>query len=104
MPYSRPALSTLAAAIAATLLLPAPASAAPEPRCQPVLEAVGTGQGALGTGSKRARAAAIADFQQKAEGLYGKRYSSLARARTVKWDCRSGALEAKCVVTARPCR
>lgn len=78
--------------------------AAPAPRCYPVIEAVGTGQGVLGAGSKKARAAAIVDFEQKAMALHGAKYAKFGKAQTVKRDCRTGAIEAKCVITARPCR
>lgn len=72
--------------------------------CYPAIEGVATGTGILGLGSAKARIAARADWEAKANQQYGPRYSSLYRARNVQWDCKKGAiLLAKCVVTAQPC-
>lgn len=98
------ALALLGAGLACATATAPSASAAPSPKCQPPIEAVGIGQGALGAGSKKARAAVIVDFEQKAAAQYGAKYAKFSNAKTVKRDCRSGALEAKCVITARPCR
>jgi hypothetical protein len=97
-------LTIAAVAVLGAGVLTTSADAAPAPRCYKPIEAVGTGQGALGAGSKKARAAAIVDFEQKASALHGAKYAKFSKAQTVKRDCRSGALEAKCVITARPCR
>ena len=96
------AIASLAAVVMAGAM-PNTANAA-EPRCHNPIEAVGIGQGPLGAGSKKARAAVIVDFEQKAASLYGAKYAQFSKAKTVKRDCRSGTLEAKCVITARPCR
>jgi hypothetical protein len=85
-------------------LVAGPATAAPQSRCQNPIEASGTGKGALGAGTRRAGLAAIADFEQKASAQYGAKYGRFSKAQTVKRDCRSGIGEAKCVITARPCR
>ena len=74
-------------------------------QCKARLEGVATGQGVFGLGSARARAAAIADFEQKAASLYGASFGSFTRARGQTWDCsRLAILRAKCVVTAQPCQ
>ena len=94
----------LAGALATLGLVSAPASAQPSPKCHNPIEAIGVGQGAFGAGTKKAKAAVIVEFEQKALQLYGPRYAKFSKAKTVKQDCRSGAVEAKCVITARPCR
>ena len=72
--------------------------------CQARLEGRATGQGLFGAGSAAARTAAQADWESKAATKYGERFSSLAKASLVRWDCSKNAiLKAKCVVTARPC-
>ena len=74
-------------------------------QCKPRMEGIATGQGVFGLGSARARAAAIADFQNKATTLYGASYGSFNRARGASWDCSKLAIiRAKCVVTASPCQ
>lgn len=100
-----------AAALAVTIIaagmpsLSAPSALAQQgPRCHAPIEGVGTGQGLLGAGTRKARANAVADFEQKAVSRHGVRYGKIALAKNVKTDCRSGTLEAKCVVTGRPCR
>ncbi len=73
-------------------------------RCYPSVEGVGTGRGVLGLGTTRARTAARADWQARAESLYGPAYGRLSQARSVQIDCKKNAvLLAKCVVTAKPC-
>ena len=96
------ALASLAAVVIAGAT--SHTASAAEPRCHNPIEAVGIGQGPLGAGSKKARAAVLVDFEQKAAALHGAKYAQFSKAKTVKRDCRSGALEAKCVITARPCR
>jgi hypothetical protein len=107
MPMSTTRLGLAAGLTSLAIVMPAaivPAVAQSGPRCHATIEGVGTGQGLLGAGTRKARAAAVSDFEQKATSLHGARYGKFANAKNVKTDCRSGTLEAKCVITARPCR
>lgn len=64
-----------------------------------------TGQGILGIGTKEARSFAIADWQSKVTDKYGDRYANFSKAGNVVWTCNKLAiLQAKCTVSARPCR
>ena len=62
-----------------------------------------SGQGS-GLGPNSARTAAIEDWARKASARHGARFANSERARGIRYDCRSGLLEVKCVVTAVPCR
>jgi hypothetical protein len=99
---SKVTLATTAAVCGLAALLTA--SAADAAVCRARLAGTGTGQGVFGAGTQNARTAATSDFEAKANKAYGKRFASLAKAASVRWDCKSGALQAKCVVTGRPCR
>lgn len=73
--------------------------------CQARIEGAATGQGIFGRGTQVARAAAIADFENKAATTFGSEYASFSRAYLVRWECTKNSLiRAKCVVTAQPCR
>ena len=72
--------------------------------CRARLVGTGTGQALFGAGTQNVRTAATGDFEAKATKAYGKRFASLTKAASVRWDCRSGALHCACVVTRRPCR
>ena len=64
----------------------------------------GTGMGIAGQGTALARSNALADWGNKVRTKHGTQFANTATARSVKYDCRQGAiLEAKCVVTAVPC-
>ena len=77
----------------------------PQVVCKPRIDAIGTGQGLFGEGTENARAAAITNFESKAASRFGYRYGTFAKARGVRWDCKKNAiLQAKCVITASPCR
>jgi hypothetical protein len=90
---------------AATILASLTMSAAAAPFCYSRMEGQGTGQGLFGAGSQNARAAAIADWENRVADRWGPRYANFDRARSVRLDCKKGAiLKAKCVVTAMPCR
>jgi hypothetical protein len=95
-------LATTAAACGIAALVAA--SAADAAVCRTRLVGTGTGQGLFGAGTENARTAATTDFETRATKAHGKRFASLSKADSVRWDCKSGALEAKCVVTGRPCR
>jgi hypothetical protein len=95
-------LATTAAACGIAALVAA--SAADAAICRTRLVGTGTGQGLFGAGTENARTAATTDFETRATKAHGKRFASLSKAASVRWDCKSGALEAKCVVTGRPCR
>lgn len=74
-------------------------------RCKGPIRGFATGQGILGKGTKEARKDARWDWESKATNAYGDAYGNFDKARGVRWDCKKGAiLQAKCVVTARPCR
>lgn len=95
-------LALALAAATAALLAAAPASA--QTACKARLSADATGQGIFGAGTQNARQAAAAAWEAKAKKKHGARFASLAKAKAVTYDCQSGALQAKCVLTASPCR
>ncbi len=81
------------------------ATAEAAPYCHGRMEGRATGQGLFGLGTENAKAAAIADWQYRVSDRWGQRYAYFSNARGVRWDCKKGAiLQAKCVVTAMPCR
>ena len=83
----------------------AAASAADAAVCRARVSGAGTGTGIFGSGTENARAAATVDWQSKAAKRFGSRFGSFAKASGVQWDCAQNALvQAKCVVTGRPCR
>lgn len=92
--------------LAATLtLVTSTLAAGAAPYCYSRMEGQGTGQGLFGVGSQNARTAAIADWQENVANRWGWRYANFSKARSVRIDCKKGAiLKAKCVVTAMPCR
>lgn len=95
-------LALVAAAAAAALFAAAPASA--KTVCKARVSADATGQGILGAGTQNARIAAAAAWEGKVKKAHGARFASLSKAKAVTYDCRSGTLQAKCVLTAIPCR
>jgi hypothetical protein len=98
-------LKVSAAPVLMALACIAVASPAEARVCKPRIDAIGTGQGLFGEGTQNARAAAVTNFESKASSRFGYRYGSFANARGVRWDCKKNAiLQAKCVVTASPCR
>jgi hypothetical protein len=100
--YTRKVPALLAAAITLVSLT---VSAEAAPYCYSRMEGQGTGQGLFGVGSQNARAAAIADWEDRVADRWGRRYANFNKARSVRLDCKKGAiLKAKCVVTAMPCR
>jgi hypothetical protein len=73
--------------------------------CKDRMFGFATGQGILGLGTQQARSIAIADWQSKVADRYGGRYSNMSNARNVVWTCNKLAiLQAKCTVSAKPCR
>lgn len=81
------------------------ATAEAAPVCHGRLEGRATGQGLFGLGTANARSAAVSDWAEKANTRWGINYANFNNARGVRWDCKKGAiLQAKCVVTALPCR
>ncbi len=72
--------------------------------CRQRVSGSGMGQGILGKGTQRARAAATADWENKAKTNYGWKFRKLSKASDVNWDCKSLPLKATCIVTAKPCR
>ena len=95
-------LLTMAAAVAVTAFATTAADAA---TCRARLAGTGTGQGLAGLGTESAKTAATTDWQANARKRFGHRFANVAKAQGVKMDCAAGAiLQAKCVMTARPCR
>ncbi len=93
------AVTSLACSAAST-----DANAKRYPICKSIIEASATSTGLLGAGSREARRIARYNFEAAATDRYGFQYGNLDKARNVRWDCKKGAiLQAKCVVTARPC-
>ncbi len=73
--------------------------------CKDRMFGFATGQGILGLGTQQARSIAIANWQSKVADRYGNRYSNMSNARNVVWTCNKLAiLQAKCTVSAKPCR
>ncbi len=73
--------------------------------CKARVAGTGQGTGLMGAAANNARAAAIADWQARARARHGVRFGSLDTAQAIRWDCTQTPLvQAKCVVTARPCR
>ena len=73
--------------------------------CRSRMAGEGTGLGIMGLGTAMARQNALANWSSKVSAKHGPRFATTAKARSVKYDCRQGAiLQAKCVVTAIPCR
>ncbi len=73
--------------------------------CKDRMFGFATGQGIFGLGTQQARSIAIADWQSKVADRYGERYSNMSNARNVVWTCNKLAiLQAKCTVSAKPCR
>ncbi len=90
------------AAFTAAFATSAPAEAAV---CRARMSGEGTGMGVAGQGTTNARVAALSNWARNVETKHGKRFADSAKAQSVRYDCRQGAiLEAKCVVTAVPCR
>lgn len=95
--------SALVVAAAAVSVLSAAAEA--RPYCHGRIEGRATGQGLFGLGTANARSAAVSDWAEKVNARWGIEYAVFSHARGVQWDCKKGAiLQAKCVVTAMPCR
>ncbi|MBA4174167.1 MAG: hypothetical protein C0511_16305 [Hyphomicrobium sp.] len=99
--FDRISILAITAALGIALFTPTASEAA---SCRARLSATGSGQGILGVGTQNARAAATSNFESKAKSRHGSKFASLSKASDVKWDCRSTALKATCVVTAKPCR
>lgn len=92
----------VAGALACGLATATPSEAAV---CRGRMAGEGTGMGVAGQGTTNARAAALANWVSGVEAKHGRRFADTAKARSVRYDCRQGAvLQAKCVVSAVPCR
>ncbi len=97
-------LSLLAVLAFAAVALPAGDGASAADLCKSRVEGSGTGRGPFGQGSKKARARAVESWETSAAVRFGAKYATFDHAVAAKWDCRSGALQAKCVVTAVACK
>lgn len=97
---TRIAMIAIAATLGLALITPSASEAA---SCRAKLSGSGNGQGVFGKGTENARTAATLNFEGKAKSRHGSKFASLSKAKDVKWDCRSTALKATCVVTAKPC-
>ena len=88
--------------VAAVALPAAPAEAAV---CVSQMTGTGTGMGIAGGGSRKAKANAIANWTSNVRAQHGPGYASFGRARAVRTSCRGGlVVEARCTVSAQPCR
>ncbi len=73
--------------------------------CKGRMDGQGTGQGIAGQGTEAAKSRAAADWSSRVQTKHGSSFAIFSKAQGVRFDCRQGAiLEAKCVVSARPCR
>jgi hypothetical protein len=103
-PTRYPGIAVLATLLVAGAAGVFPQSAEAATVCKPRMTGQGTGMGLAGQGSALARSNALADWSSKVRAAYGAAFAETQKARSVKYDCRQGAiLEAKCVVTAVPC-
>ena len=94
----------VAAGAVAPLLVAATPAEAQQAACRARMAGQGSGMGIAGQGTQNARAAAARDWSTKVEARYGARYADFGKARDVRYDCRTGVLEVKCALSARPCR
>lgn len=93
------------AAVAAAAVITLAAGEASAAVCKARMAGSGTGQGIAGLGTESAKAAATIDWQAKVRKAHGHRFANVSKAQSVKMDCAVGAiLQAKCVMTAKPCR
>ena len=98
----RLALAALAAGIATMTLAPV---ADARSRCGARTDGLATGIGLFGTGTANARSAAVSNWAEKVNAHWGIYYANFDNARGVRWSCKKGAiLQAKCFVSAIPCR
>lgn len=73
--------------------------------CGARAEGWGTGQGVFGMGTANARSAAVSNWAEKVNAHYGIYYANFNNARSVRWNCKKAAiLQARCFVSAVPCR
>lgn len=95
----------LVAITTAVITVLAAASEADAAVCRARISGTGTGNGLFGGATLAARAAATAEWQAKVGNRHGSRFTSMDKAQSVRWDCtQTPIVQAKCVVTARPCR
>ena len=92
-------IAVVASSALAVLSVPAEAGA-----CRTRVAGIGVGTGIFGGGSRKARLTAIGNWEAAAMASFGTKFGALLNAQDVRWDCHSGLLQAKCVVTAEPCR
>jgi hypothetical protein len=105
MKLSRSAIVSAAVVAAATVSLFAFSSPASAAVCRGRMAGEGTGTGLLGQGTSKARQNALDNWASSVAAKHGQRFANTAKARSVKYDCKQGAiLQAKCAVTAIPCR
>lgn len=100
------ALAAIAAGAATVVFVDnAEARKSRAPYCHGRMEGRATGQGLFGLGTANARSSAVSDWAERVNARWGIYYANFDNARGVRWDCKKGAiLQAKCVVTAIPCR
>ena len=99
------ALFAGALAVAGITALSAAWSTAGAATCRARMDGQGTGQGIAGQGTEVAKSRAAANWSARVQARHGSSFAIFAKAQSVRYDCRQGAiLEAKCVVSARPCR
>lgn len=80
-------------------------SSAEAATCRARVVGEGTGQGVAGRGTEVARSRAQASWSAAAQARYGSSFAIFSKARDVRYDCKKNAIvQAKCVVSAQPCR
>jgi hypothetical protein len=63
----------------------------------------GSGLGIADQRLTNAREAALAQWSRNVEARLGRQFANPSLARSMRFDCRPGMLEAKCAVSAVPC-
>ena len=73
--------------------------------CKSRMAGEGRGTGIAGQGTDNAKRAALDAWVEAVAKKHGRSFANSSKARSIRYDCRQGAvLEAKCVVSAVPCR
>lgn len=97
----RVALAALAAGMATMSFAPV----AEARTCGVRTDGYATGLGLFGMGTANARSSAVSNWAEKVNARWGIYYANFNNARGVRWNCKKGAiLQAKCAVSAIPCR
>ena len=72
--------------------------------CRPRIDGEGLGSRVFGQGTGVARENAVIEWSHNATIRFGDKFSNIALAQQVRYDCGGGTvMQAKCVVAAIPC-